>query len=151
MIKLEIGKEEIKQLAQAMRKVSLFSDLSVADLDKVLNVTNLYAYKSGKVVFNKGDVGDALYVVHQGEVKVLKKRIFFLPDKEISRLGPGDIFGEMALLNQPYRTASVKTVGPTKLFVLLSSNFNSLLRENPAFKKSISEMAAIRKFESDRL
>lgn len=145
MIKLEIGKEEIRHLAQSLRKFSFFSDLTMSDLDKVLNVTNLYSYKGGKYVFKKGVVGDALYVVHQGEVKVLKKTLFFLPGKEIARLGPGNIFGEMALINQPYRTASIKTIGPTKLFVLLSSNFNALLRDNPSFKKSISQMADLRK------
>jgi len=115
MIKLEIGEEEIKHLSQSLRKVSFFSNLTMADLDKVLNVTHLYAYKTGRYLFKKGDVG------------------------------------EMALLNQPYRTASVKTMGPTKLFVLLNSYFNSLLRDNPSFKKSIGQMAEFRKFESDRI
>src|SRR5262245_50868008 len=131
MKKLKMGPAEMHALADALHKLSFFEDVSMRDLEKILAVTHLYAYESGrKTVFKKGNVGDALYIIHKGAVEIFKPR-FPLPRRPIIRLGPGDAFGEMALLNQPYRTASAITDGYTELFVILSPDFNDIFQSNP--------------------
>src|SRR5690242_11916319 len=127
-----------RALAAALKKLSFFSNMSLAEMEHFLRVTNLYGFDGGKTVFKKGQVGDALYVVHTGKVKVIERPVFFWPAKTIATLGPGEVFGEMALLDQPYRTATVVTEGPTELFVLLATNFNDILNANPVFHKELT-------------
>jgi CRP/FNR family transcriptional regulator, cyclic AMP receptor protein len=148
MKKIPIGPDEISQLSQALRKISFFQGISMGDLERFINITNLYEYPSGKAVFKKGSVGDALYVVHAGSVRIINRPFPFWPAKTLAILGPGELFGEMALIDQPYRTATVVTEGPTKLFVVLNTHFNELLQSNPEFARDIRRMAQQRAFES---
>src|SRR5258706_4274930 len=145
MTKLAMGPEELKALSGSLRKLSFFADLSMKDLERVLAVTHLYAFEKGrKTVFKKGNVGDALYIIHKGTVEIIKPR-FPLPRRPIARLGPGDAFGEMALLAAPYRTASAITDGYTELFVLLSPDFDDIFRNNPEFLKALQQLATRRR------
>jgi CRP-like cAMP-binding protein len=147
MNKTPLGPPEIRHLSATLRNLSFFEGMSMGGLERLIDVTNVYEYRSGEVVFKKGQVGDALYVVHTGAVNVFIKKNFFLPAKKISTLGSGEIFGEMALLDQPYRTATVIASGPTKLFVIFISNFNQLFDDNPDFARRIRQMAKERSFE----
>jgi CRP-like cAMP-binding protein len=89
-----------------------------------------------------------LYIVHAGQVRVIEKPFFWWPAKTIATLGPGEIFGEMALIDQPYRTATVVTEGPAQLFVLLISEFNRILNDNPDFVRQMQKIAHKRAFET---
>jgi CRP/FNR family transcriptional regulator len=144
---LAMGPDEIRHLSAALKKMNFFSGMSMADMERFIRVTNLYEFPSGKTVFKKGQVGDALYVVHTGVVRVLSKPFFLWPAKTIATLGPSQVFGEMALLDQPYRTATVVTKGTTQLFVLLATHFNDILRDNPAFARELKNVASTRAFE----
>lgn len=145
MTKLPMGPGEMVALSRALRNLSFFANISMGDLEKILSVTHLYAFESGrKMIFKKGHVGDALYIINKGTVEIVKPR-FPLPRRPIAVLGPGEAFGEMALLNQPYRTASAITDGYTELFVLLSPDFNNIFRENPEFLKALQKLAEKRK------
>jgi CRP/FNR family transcriptional regulator, cyclic AMP receptor protein len=147
MKKLSLEPDDLHVFSSALKKVSFFSGLSMQDLERVVGATNLYEYKSGKVIFRKGDVGDALFVVRSGNVKVKNRSYLLWAAKTIATLGPGDIFGEMALIDQPYRTATVVASGPTQLFVLLLSNFNQILIDNTAFAQELKKLAKVRAFE----
>lgn len=145
MKKLPMGPEELRALSSALRNLSFFSDISMGELERILSVTHLYAFEAGrKTVFKKGHVGDALYIIHKGTVEIVKPR-FPLPRRPIAVLKAGEAFGEMALLNQPYRTASAITDGYTELFVLLSPDFNDIFRANPDFMRSLQRLAEKRK------
>jgi CRP/FNR family transcriptional regulator, cyclic AMP receptor protein len=115
----------------------------------VLGVTKMIEVPTGKTVFKKGDVGDALYIVYEGRLRVSTKRFPLLPGKTIAELGPGDMVGEMALLDQPYRTATVTADAPSRLFVLLIASVNELFHKNDAFLKAVGRIAKQRKFELD--
>src|SRR5690349_1892378 len=112
MRELPIGPDEIRSLSGMLRKVDFFADLSMRDLERVFAVTKLYATdKRRTVIFKKGQLGDALYLIHKGTVNIVAPRFLF-PSKKIARLGPGNFFGEMALLRQPFRTATAIAEGP---------------------------------------
>ncbi len=131
MRKLVMGMEERDSLAAALKELSYFSNASIEDLGRVVAATHLYAIEKGrKTVFKKGHIGDALYIIHKGAVEIIRPH-FPSPRRPIARLGPGDAFGEMALLNHPYRVASAITDGYTELFVLLSPDFAEIFRANP--------------------
>ncbi len=147
MIKLPIGPAEMMHLSTVLRKLSFFEGMSLGDLERFISITNLYEFESGKVIFKKGEIGDALYVVYEGKTRVIRRPFPIWFAKTIAVLRPGDLFGEMALIDQPYRTATVVTDGPTKLFVMLNTHFNELLRENPEFSRDIRRIAQQRAFE----
>lgn len=141
MRKLPLGPEEKKELAASLRKISFFADLSKDDRERLQAAMHLYAFEAGrKTVFKKGHVGDALYIVRKGVVEIFKPH-FPLPRRPIRRLRPGDAFGEMALLNQPYRTASAITDGYTELFVLLRHDFHALFHSNTEFLHALHTRA----------
>jgi CRP/FNR family cyclic AMP-dependent transcriptional regulator len=148
--KQPIGPNEMLRLSQALRKISFFQGMSLGDLERFINITDLYEFDSGEVVFKKGDVGDALYVVQSGRVRVISRPFPLWPAKTLAHLETGDLFGEMALIDQPYRTATVVTDGPARLFVILNTHFSELLRSNPEFSRDIRLIAQKRAFESRR-
>jgi CRP-like cAMP-binding protein len=147
MKKLPMPTEGLRELSSHVRKISFFEGLSIRHLELLLDVTSLYEVDAGDVIFRKGKVGDALYIISKGSIDIVQKRWLFFT-KRIARLGAGDFFGEMALLDQPYRTATAVAHEKSQLFVLLNIHFNELIRDNPDFANALRGAAAQRKFET---
>ncbi|MDE2291826.1 MAG: cyclic nucleotide-binding domain-containing protein [Elusimicrobia bacterium] len=134
-------------LAKAMRKVDLFAPLTLGELEEVVKYIMLFRYAAGETVFKQGGPGDAFYIVYDGEVSIRVKSFAFL-SKTVRRLGAGDVFGEMALLDGAPRNASVVCEAPTRLFVLLSADFAFVLKKNPSFAQEMRRIAERRRFMS---
>jgi len=145
-----MGEQEIRSLALTLRKVDFFSDLSIADLDAILKCIQFYEFPPGSMIFKKGDPGDALYVIHEGQIEIFIKKLFS-GKKSIDTLGQGHFFGEMALLNKKPRSASAAAVTNTKLFVLLKSDFLHVLRNNTSFAAEMKRISEQRKFHTKRI
>lgn len=140
-----MGAAQTQALAAALKKIKFFADISPADLEQVIEATHLYAIDAArKTVFKKGHIGDALYIIHKGTVEIVKPH-FPSPRRPIARLGPGDAFGEMALLNHPYRLASAITDGYTELFVLVNSDFAKIFQANPGPVRVLRQLATRRR------
>lgn len=146
---IAIGRDEIRFLGQTLRKLGFFNDLQHADLDFVLNYIRHYSVEDGEYLFRTGDPGDALFIVHQGRFRVVIKR-GFLFRRTLTFLEPGQVVGEMALLEGRRRSASVQATQPSTVFALNSLDFRQILFKNPNFAKNILHVAQSRKFETDR-
>jgi CRP-like cAMP-binding protein len=83
--------------------------------------------QAGEVIIEEGEVGRMMYVVLSGEVRVM------LGESEGETMGPGGIVGEMALLDEPIRSASVVATEDTRLARIGTELFLRLVREDPAF------------------
>ena len=81
-------------------------------------------YKPGEVIFEKGQVGDSMYIIIEGKVRV------YDADRTIARLGERDIFGELALLDPEPRFASISAETQTRLFRLDREAFLELMGAN---------------------
>ena len=147
MQQLEIGAAELGVLANMLRKVEFFSPLTVGQLDKVLPAVMLHSYDKGEAVFRQGEAGDAFYIVYRGGVEVRLRKLLLL-SKTVAKLGPGDFFGEIALVSDAARTASVVCAERTMLFTLVSGDFRFVLQENPAAAAEMKRIAARRQFAS---
>lgn len=93
----------------------------------------LEEFGPGEMIFSEGDQGRHVYVIKSGTVEILAKR----PDgshEVINRLGPGDHFGEMALLRKAPRSATVRTVTPVQVFKMSPSNFMALYTSLPGLR-----------------
>ena len=110
--------------------IPLFSSLSASDLGAIARQAISIGYRKSTVVIQEGDTADSLYVVASGRLKA------FLDDesgKEIilSIMGPGEYFGEIALLDEAPRSASVMTIAPSRLLIISRSVFKDCLANNP--------------------
>lgn len=149
MKRLEIGSSELGILAGMMRKVEFFTPLTVGQLEKVLPAVLLYEYGPGEVIFKQGQKGDAFHIVYQGKVDVSIKYGFLgLFSKKVASLGQGAFFGEIALISEEPRTATITCAERTLVFTLVASDFQFVLAENPSAAKEMQRIADRRKFET---
>ncbi|WP_018411281.1 Crp/Fnr family transcriptional regulator [Methyloversatilis thermotolerans] len=107
----------------------MFSGLSDSSLEPVAKVSNMRRVPRGSIVVRAGDKTDFVYLVLSGSLKVL------VSDEEgreviLSMLGPGELFGEMGVLDDNPRSATVVTVVPSDLIVIAKSDFKRVLQEN---------------------
>ena len=128
----------------------LFAQLSTAELEKVAALLRRRRYRPGEPVFREGDPGTALYVVETGEVKIV---LGGADGKEVvlSLLGPGEFFGDLALLDGEPRSADAVATGPTQALVLPREDFLRLLRESPSVAVNVLAALSRRLRRTDRL
>jgi NADH dehydrogenase len=98
------------------------------------NITNEH-FESGEIIFHEGDVGDRLYVIRQGEVEILQH------GDVLATLGQGQYFGEMALLRDAPRNATVRASKPTDVLTVAKGDFQKLLASFPEFESGLSNLA----------
>lgn len=147
MERLEVGSTELGFLSKLLRKVDFFAPLTIGQLEQVLSHVMLFSYAAGETVFRQGDPGDAFYIVYKGKVDVRLKGFLWMK-KTVATLSEGDFFGEIALVSNDPRNATVTCAAPTLLFTLISQDFQFVLKENPAAAKEMESIAARRKFAS---
>jgi uncharacterized integral membrane protein len=96
-------------------------------------------FAPGEAIFRQGDEGDFVYSIIDGQVEVIREE----PDGEakvINRLGPGEYFGEMALIRHAPRTATVRAVTAVKAVALSQADFLALYRYLPDLHRSIEKV-----------
>lgn len=108
-----------------LKTVGVFSRTPEATLAHVAELLEELDVPAGQQIFAKGDAGDSLYIIVDGQVRVHDG------DRLLNMLGERDVFGEMALLDPEPRLASVTAAAPTRLFRLAQAPFYELLSEQP--------------------
>jgi NADH dehydrogenase len=99
-------------------------------------------YEPGELVFQEGDSGDCLYMILAGKVEVIK--LLGSEPQSIGTLGPGEYFGEMALLGRQPRSASTKALTELDLLVLPRSDFSALTSGLAQFRGEFEQIANTR-------
>jgi CRP-like cAMP-binding protein len=132
MEKLRMREYDTVQFTKMVSKLKLFASMRMDLLEKILVWVSLYQYKKGDKVCRQGERGDSFFVVYEGRVRVSVKK-WGLFSKTVAMLGPGDCFGEMSLLREAPRNATVTCAEDTKVFVLLSEHFYDALKGNAVF------------------
>jgi signal transduction histidine kinase len=113
-----------------LRKIPLFADLSEEDLERLYEMAETVSFPAGQLVLREGDQGDSLFVVLAGELEVTKRQ--GSQDVLLALYKPGQFFGEMALLEQAPRSASVRTLQESRLLVISQVAFQTLLSCSPS-------------------
>src|SRR5215475_4884147 len=119
----------------------LFADLDGATIALIMAQLTEEVWPAGHVVFEEYAPGDTLYIITDGQVQI--SRTFQNGEHRVIReMGPGEFFGEMALLEDKPRSARVSTVTATTLLAVTRQHFNTLIEQHPAvainFLKAIS-------------
>ena len=108
-----------------LKDVPFFSGLSKRELATVAQQTDEIDVEPGHVLARQGDSGQEFFVIIDGTAEVLRD------DAAIAELGPGEFFGEMALLDEDRRTATVKAISPMKVLVMTRTSFRTVDRSMP--------------------
>jgi CRP/FNR family transcriptional regulator, cyclic AMP receptor protein len=122
---------------QLIKGVPLFAECSRKDLSEIAGIADEIDLREGKELTKEGSPGREFFVLIEGEADVKKG------SRRVNTLGPGDFFGEIALVTQRPRTATVVTTAPVRALVITDRSFRSLLEHQPAIQgKVMSALAA---------
>ena len=122
----------------SLRRLKLFSGLSDGDLDCVAALTRPLDVAAGTVLFAQGEAGRQFMIIEQGEARVTMDGV------DVAVLGPGDFFGEIALLDGEPRVASVSATTRMRLHVATAGEFHMLLMNVPSLTRQLLIANAIR-------
>jgi CRP-like cAMP-binding protein/rhodanese-related sulfurtransferase len=111
-------------------KRSILRDLPPGELDELSQTLGIRVMKPSEMVFREGDSADAFYIIGSGKVRVFVRHENRI-ERELSIYGPGEHFGEVALLAGATRTANVESIGETQLIVCPKERFERLLHDHP--------------------
>ncbi len=132
-----------------LRSIPLFRELSDEDLAVIDDLSVEKVVPRSTVILTEGDLGDSLYAISSGRVKV------FIGDQDgreiiLKLLGPGDFFGEMSLIDKEPRSASVAAIESTTLKVLSHQAFQECLTRAPRIATTVMQALAKRLRDADR-
>jgi CRP-like cAMP-binding protein len=108
-----------------LRKVPLFSDLDNRELQEIAGSMKQRTFSPGQEIAVEGESGVGFFVIEDGEAKVT------VHGDEVRRLGPGDYFGELALISQGARTATVTADTDLKTYGMTFWDFRPLVEDTP--------------------
>ncbi len=128
---------------------SLLRVLSMMDRASLANLMAEQRYTPGQVIFAEGEGGDVAYLIWSGQVAVIKGDL--ASPTVVGCRGPGEIIGEMALLEDRPRSASIVALEPLRLLGVTRDGFQRLLTSAPAIGKSIMETLSARLRASDNI
>jgi cAMP-dependent protein kinase regulator len=122
-----------------LEDVPFFSSMSESDLAAVAQQTDEISVAAGTVLAREGELGDEFFVIESGTAEVTSG------GEPIAKLGATDFFGEIALIREEYRTATVTATSPMVLIVMKGSSFRSLDRSIPELRETVSKALAERR------
>jgi CRP-like cAMP-binding protein len=121
-----------------LKRVPLFASCSKRHLGQIAVIADEVIIREGTTLARQGDPGREFVVLTEGTADVRRD------GDTIASLGAGDFFGEMALLSDQPRMASVVTTSPARALVITARAFASLLREHPGMQAKILSVLAAR-------
>lgn len=123
---------------ELLKTVPLFAACSPREIERLGMLTEEVDLPAGRVLFNQGDSAQELFIVVSGEVRVERN------GSVLAVRGPGEFFGEIALVAEGERTATATCLSPSRLLVLGHRDFHSLMDEFPDLKVRVLETLAKR-------
>lgn len=122
--------------ANSLAKVPIFSECSKREIAIIARASKEVVHKQGTVIAREGERGVGLFLILEGQCSVT------IGGKTKAKLGPGDFFGEVALLDGGPRTATVTALSPVKLIGITGWVFRGLLMEHPSIALKTLEAVA---------
>jgi CRP-like cAMP-binding protein len=132
---MKLGKNSKVDL---IHHVPLFAACSKKELAEIVSIADEIDLAKGKILMRQGGEGREFFVLIEGTVDVIQN------DKKLKSLGPGDFFGEIALVAKTPRTATVKATSPLRALVINDRAFRALLEHSPKIQLSVLQALAER-------
>ena len=123
---------------QALKNVPLFGGLSKRDLSAVARIADELDFPAGKELIRENESGRQFFILLEGEAVVRRR------GRKVNMLGPGDFFGEIALLSERPTTATVVTTEPALVAIITRASFDRLMRTSPQVQLKVLKALAER-------
>jgi CRP-like cAMP-binding protein len=114
-----------------IRHVPLFSQCSRRELAQIAGIADEIDLRDGKVLIREGERGREFFVLLEGSAEVTKD------GRRVNTLAPGDFFGEIALISNSPRTATVTATSPVHTLVITDRSFRRLLDDQPEIQRKV--------------
>lgn len=124
-------KTATQDMGHLIRFIPAFRELQEADLEALAKSLHQRAVRAGELVARQGETGHELYIILEGDFQVFVRQEQLDFEKVLRRLGPGNYFGEIALLSGGPRTTSVRAVTDAKIAALHQVALEDLIRRSP--------------------
>jgi CRP-like cAMP-binding protein len=129
--------------AEVLAKVTLFSGMKASDLERIASLAQSHVFQAGETIIREGDRDGRLFVVVSGEVEVIKG-LGKKNERYVRTLGPLSYFGEMALIDDLVRSASVVAKGETGVLILDQWSLHQDIERYPAMAFELMRMLSQR-------
>lgn len=130
-IKWFFRSDEFGQDLAFFRNVSIFSSFTPRQLGRIIQATQKRQYISGETLFKEGQIGKAVFIIRSGQVELTRTPTGSKEPRHLGKLGAGQVFGEMALLEQRPRTASAKVIEDGEIYLLYTATLDALMKSHP--------------------
>jgi type IV pilus assembly protein PilB len=137
-------------LQEFLAAMPLFAEVHPGHLEQIAAAMEIRPFRQGEVVVREGEPGDALFVLLSGRVAITTRSDDLGFTVEVGRLGPGEYFGEMALLTGDPRSATVTAIEPAQAAVLPRKVFDRVLAQLPQVSQTITRGLARRIAQMNR-
>lgn len=134
----EISSEDTSTILNILKQIPLLEELNEDDHKEIIKRITLEFFPKDYMVFKEGDPGDAFFIIKKGMVRVYHENDDPTEEKDVAALGDNDFFGEMALISEKPRNATVKTTAETEVFKLTKDDFINLVSSTPGMANKIS-------------
>ncbi len=121
-----------------MARVPIFASCTAEEIGAIAGVAQESQFAPGQIIVTQGTPGQAFYLVLSGRVEILRDGV------SLGAFGPGDFFGEMSLLDQAPRSATIRAIDPTVCLMLSSWDFKALLEKHPSIAIKLLEVLSRR-------
>jgi putative ABC transport system ATP-binding protein len=126
------------RICEFLRPIELFKSLTPRQLTDVAEEMTKRHFAAGDTIIREGEPGEEFFLVSEGEVEVIRA------EHEVARLGPGDFFGEVALISGEPRNATVIAVGEVETYVLGKTDFEAALAASQSFRDQLNRVYFMR-------
>jgi CRP-like cAMP-binding protein len=121
-----------------LARVPIFADCTPAQIQSIAAVAQENFFQPDQIIVTQGTPGQAFYLILSGRVEILRD------GTSLGAFGAGDFFGEMSLLDQAPRSATIRALEPTNCLMLSSWDFKSLLEQHPRIAIKLLEVLSRR-------
>ncbi len=133
------NEQDLHIITNLLKKIQLFEGLDEQLQAEIIKHINLEYYPENFVLFREGDIGDKMYIIKSGNVRIFHAGETPSFDREIALLGENEFFGEMALISDVPRNATARTTQTTETFTLKKVDFLNLISTDPSFAAQVSK------------
>jgi CRP/FNR family cyclic AMP-dependent transcriptional regulator len=132
-----------QEKATWLSRIELFAGAAPESIEHLAEVTGEIEFADGRYIVQQGQVGNGLYILVAGSARVVQGDVL------LAQLGPGDFFGELAVIDQMPRTASVVAEEPVTCLALASWDLITLLEQDPQLALNMLRELALRVRRAD--
>jgi len=131
----DINIKQAIEICEFLKQCDVFANLTPEELREVADKMTREAFLEGEPIVSQGERGDKFYLIKEGTVEVVVGADS--AQERVRTLGKGDFFGEVALLLDQPRSATVRAIGPVEVYVLGKEDFHAATEASPPFKEQV--------------